>query len=182
MDLYTSSFGKLQKQKQDMISKISRERQRLRDERNALIRKGIGKGQTSLNIVGAINLFGNNGTTPNVPQSMNHIVTSVAQYEAQSYSPTLGGQTSTLESVFGGSFQSQENILDTSNTFDSALQRNSASYNTGTASVSDMWMAYSEEPYHSNMPNRTYVDFRATNRLYENEDLIIDDDDVTPPA
>ena len=182
MDLYTSSFGKLQKQKQDMISKISRERQRLRDERNALIRKGIGKGQTSLNIVGAINLFGNNGTVPNVPQSMNHIVTSVAQYEAQSYSPTLGGPTSTLESVFGGSFQSQENILDTSNTFDSALQRNSASYNAGAASVSDMWMAYSEEPYHSNMPNRTYVDFRATNRLYENEDLTVDDDDVTSPA
>lgn len=181
MDLYTSSFGKLQKQKQDMISKISRERQRLRDERNALIRKGIGKGQTSLNIVGAINLFGNNGTTPNVPQSMNHIVMSVAQYETQTYSPTLG-PSGTLGNTFGGSFQSQENILDTSNTFDSALQRNSASYNAGAASVNDMWMAYSEEPYHSNMPNRTYVDSRATNRLYENEDLIIDDDDVTSPA
>lgn len=49
LDLYTSSFGKLQKQKQDEISKMSRERQRLKDERNALIRKGIGKNQTSLN-------------------------------------------------------------------------------------------------------------------------------------
>ena len=181
MDLYTSSFGKLQKQKQDMISKISRERQRLRDERNALIRKGIGKAQTSLNIVGAINLFANNGTTPNVPQSMNHIVASVAQYETQSYSPTLG-QTTTLESVFGGSFQSQENIFDTSNTFDSALQRNSASYNAGAATVNDMWIAYSEEPYHNNMPNRAYVDFRATNRLYEINDIKIDDDNITSPA
>ena len=49
MDLYTFSFGKLQKQKQEQISKISRERQKLRDERNALIRKGLGKASTSFN-------------------------------------------------------------------------------------------------------------------------------------
>lgn len=49
MDLYTSSFGKLQKQKQDMISNISRERQKLKDEKNALIRKGLGKFQTNIN-------------------------------------------------------------------------------------------------------------------------------------
>lgn len=48
-DLYTSSFGKLQKQKQDQISQIGRERQKLRDERNALIRKNIGKNQTKMN-------------------------------------------------------------------------------------------------------------------------------------
>ena len=49
MSLYTPSFGKLQKQKQDMIAKISRERQKLQDERNDLIRKGIGKGQKVAN-------------------------------------------------------------------------------------------------------------------------------------
>jgi hypothetical protein len=41
--LYTPGFGKLQKQKGDLIAKISRERQKLLDERNALIRKGLGK-------------------------------------------------------------------------------------------------------------------------------------------
>lgn len=49
MDLYTSSFGKMQKQKLDNISNISRNRQKQRDERNALVRKGIGKNQTNIN-------------------------------------------------------------------------------------------------------------------------------------
>ena len=43
MDLYTASFGKLQKQKEGNIARIARERQKIIDERNALIRKGLGK-------------------------------------------------------------------------------------------------------------------------------------------
>lgn len=53
MDLYTSSFGKLAKQKQEQIANISRERQKLKDERNALIRKGLAKHQV-INIQNAI--------------------------------------------------------------------------------------------------------------------------------
>jgi hypothetical protein len=49
MDLYTASFGKMQKQKLDNISNISRNRQKQRDEKNALVRKGIGKNQTNIN-------------------------------------------------------------------------------------------------------------------------------------
>lgn len=49
MDLYTVSFGKLAKQKEDQISNISRERQKLRDERNSLIRKNLSKNQNKLN-------------------------------------------------------------------------------------------------------------------------------------
>jgi hypothetical protein len=49
MDLYTASFGKMQKQKLDNLSNISRNRQKQRDERNALIRKGIGKNQNNIN-------------------------------------------------------------------------------------------------------------------------------------
>ena len=49
MDLYTSRFGKLQKQKEIAIGQITRERQKLTDQRNDLIRKGMGKGQSSTN-------------------------------------------------------------------------------------------------------------------------------------
>ena len=49
MDLYTSSFGKMQKQKLDNLSNVSRNRQKQRDEKNALVRKGIGKNQTNIN-------------------------------------------------------------------------------------------------------------------------------------
>jgi len=44
MDLYTSRFGKLQKQKEQAIAQISRERQKIIDQNNAMTRKGFGKG------------------------------------------------------------------------------------------------------------------------------------------
>lgn len=50
LDLYTASFGKLQKQRLDNISKIGRNQQKLQDERNALIRKGFGKAQTDVSL------------------------------------------------------------------------------------------------------------------------------------
>lgn len=194
MDLYTASFGKLQKQKQDMISKISRERQKLRDERNALIRKGIGKGQTSLNMIGAINLFANDGTAPSMPRAMNHIVASVAQYQTQSYAPSLStfsqnfgdtGSSTTVDqvdSVYEASLQNEQDINDTSNKFDNDRQRKAAEYNAGAASINDIYIPYSNEPYHPNMPNIKYVDYKAINRLYENDDFKINDDDVSFPA
>jgi len=181
LDLYTSSFGKLQKQKQDLISKISRERQKLRDERNNLIRKGIGKGQTSINLIGAINLYGNNGTAmppPKVPND--HIVASVLQYQTSSYSQ--GAEVSGIDSLYSSSMQSEQDICNTANLFDSITQRAQAMYNAGASRMSDLFIPYSNEPHHPNMPNMQYVDFRATNRLYENEDLTMDDNEYSSPA
>lgn len=46
MNVYSPSFGKLDKQKKDLISKISRERQKLLDERNKNKRNSLGKMQS----------------------------------------------------------------------------------------------------------------------------------------
>lgn len=54
MDLYTSQFGKLQKQKEGLISQIGRERQKVLDEKNNAIRRGFGKQQTSTDLVNTI--------------------------------------------------------------------------------------------------------------------------------
>ena len=54
LDLYTSRFGKLQKQKEDALSRIGRERQRLLDEKNNSIRRGLGKKQTSSDLVNTV--------------------------------------------------------------------------------------------------------------------------------
>jgi len=54
LDLYTSQFGKLAKQKEMAISQIARERQKLSDERNAAIRRGRGKAQTASNLMDAL--------------------------------------------------------------------------------------------------------------------------------
>jgi len=52
--LYTSQFGKLQKQKEMAISQMGRERQRILDEKNNAIRRGLGKKQTSTDLVNTV--------------------------------------------------------------------------------------------------------------------------------
>ena len=47
MDLFTASFGKLHKYKQEKIGRISRIAQKIEDERNALERKDLGKNSTN---------------------------------------------------------------------------------------------------------------------------------------
>jgi len=54
MDLYTSKFGKLQKQKEMAISQVARERQKITDQNNAAIRRGLGKAQSNMNIYGDV--------------------------------------------------------------------------------------------------------------------------------
>ena len=54
LDLYTSSFGKLQKQKENNIATIARERQKIIDQNNNAIRRGLGKSQTSSDLLGGI--------------------------------------------------------------------------------------------------------------------------------
>jgi hypothetical protein len=58
MDLYTSRFGKLQKQKEKAIGFINRERQKIIDRTNADIRRGLGKNRSNAS---ATQLFMNAG-------------------------------------------------------------------------------------------------------------------------
>jgi hypothetical protein len=52
LDLYTSKFGKLQKQKELAISQINRERQKLIDQNNKMLRKNIGKNSSNNDLFG----------------------------------------------------------------------------------------------------------------------------------
>ncbi len=54
MELYTSRFGKLQKQKEMAISQVARERQKIIDQNNAAIRRGLGKGQANMDLYGSV--------------------------------------------------------------------------------------------------------------------------------
>ena len=54
MDLYTSSFGKLQKQKEGNIATIARERQKIIDRNNNAIRRGLGKAASNNNLMGGL--------------------------------------------------------------------------------------------------------------------------------
>jgi hypothetical protein len=54
LDLYTAQWGKLAKQKEMAISQMARERQKLRDEQNSAIRRGLGKRATSADLVNTV--------------------------------------------------------------------------------------------------------------------------------
>jgi len=56
MDLYTSRFGKLQKQKEEAIAQITRERQKIIDNNNEMIRKGMIRSATNPNAFGITNI------------------------------------------------------------------------------------------------------------------------------
>ena len=60
MDLYTSSFGKLAKQKEMAIGQVARERQKSLDQKNNAIRRGLGKSQTSSDLVDQVMQGGGN--------------------------------------------------------------------------------------------------------------------------
>jgi len=54
MDLYTSRFGKLNKQKENLIGQIVREKQKLIEQKNYLIRRGFSKGFSNNDILSEI--------------------------------------------------------------------------------------------------------------------------------
>jgi hypothetical protein len=83
---------------------------------------------------------------------------------------------------YAASLQSESDVMNTYNSFDSDIDRNTAQYNAGSTSMSDMYIPYSNEPHHPNMPNIQYSDFAATYRLYESDDFKVNDDDITYPA
>jgi hypothetical protein len=185
MDLYTSSFGKLQKQKQDEISRISRERQRLRDERNALIRKGIGKAQTSRNIgleYGMLN-NGNVAGMRGAGSAQNKIVITAKASNISSWTSSStqnGGNMYSKEYGFEGSIQSDSMLGETAQTFlhEDALAK--SHMNSASIDITNQYLPVQQNaPFHPNMPvqENTYADARRS--LYFSDDTPFTQDDIT---
>jgi hypothetical protein len=181
MDLYTSSFGKLQKQKQELISKISRERQKLREERNSLIRKGLGKAQTSFGI-GNINQSASIGDLNNVRNiSPTHLVASLSRVDSGAVSSVPGlnfgaseegeeenqGSPITItDHINDAAMQTAADINHTTNQFDNTYDRETAMSDAGASKLSDIWIPYSEAPFHPSLPNMVYKDEKARKNLF----------------
>jgi hypothetical protein len=204
MDLYTSSFGKLQKQKQDQISKISRERQRLRDERNALIRKGLGKAATSFNY-GTMYDTLRSVNPENVQQfanPMGNIVASVKKFTEKRISTQMGGANASPDKLFGagepswtphdatdymvqGSLQDNSQIGRVAQNFltEDSLAREY--YNTASSAIcgggpNDLFVPVSKGP-HSTMVSKPIPFIKSKSKYYvapENAETF-DDSDVT---
>ena len=180
LDLYTSSFGKLQKQKQDAIANISRERQKLKDERNALVRKGIGKNQTNVNFnliydqLKNINLLNSESKQNEVPSPGSNPTTKVGQAKRQETKTAaidsgeeLKDSTELVNNVYTtlATYVSDNDLTSTFNQFVDRLSIAVAHYNTAASEVADESSPLSLEPGHPNMPHIELV--ADNNALYD---------------
>jgi len=184
MDLYTASFGKLQKQKSDEISKISRERKKLNSERNALIRKGLGKNQNNRNFLSEYNSF-MRGDVPGLDQlglglanASTRIVASVSPSTNKNWSSSVASSNTTpiLNTQYDtyGSMQNSSLIGQTAQNFIDQFQLAENYQNSASSELvgDDGLFTPASHGYHANMSSRPNSSLDAYNELY-----FIDDED-----
>jgi hypothetical protein len=181
LELYTSSFGKLQKQKADEISKSSRERQKLKDERNALIRKNIGKNQRSENYhkmiedmnnilrasEDALALYNDLQSRALTPTYM---VASVKKQDRDLYSSTLA--TGVKDQKYGVemAMQSQESLGVAAQNFATKMQAAVNYYNSAGSALSDNQTPASLDFYHHSMSHKHPSFIHARQKIYEKQE------------
>jgi hypothetical protein len=170
MDLYTSSFGKLQKQKQDAIANIGRERQKLKDERNAMIRRGFAKNQTNVNYELIYNKIKDITTANSSPlaainsPNMTQLVVSV---DSDNNMMMNSGDYRLTHSA---SLQSVDNVGETNSFMPDSIATANKYYNSAGTSLAQIFSPYSNEP-HNNMAYVPYNNRNNTQTLYNQEDV-----------
>lgn len=190
MDLYTAKFGKMQKQKQDLISKFSRERQKLQDERNALIRKGLGKNSTRTNyqsiynnIGGVSNMLKNDGLNDifNPNDVNNMMVANVIPRSNVGFTGKFGNSNGEVKYTSYDSqvsMMSHSRISSTASAFADNLHLARSSYNSAGESLGDKYFPSAKEVSHKNMPCVFNSDLVAKQEIYSEVDGF-DNDNLT---
>ena len=193
MDLYTSNFGKLQKQHQDKIAKMGRERQKLTDERNALIRKGLGKNAKRKNYLSDYNALSVRLPPQGLVsvQPMTHLCMSAIPHSVDSWSsqiPELSAAGPTTKPTpnhvanswsIAASTQSLNTIASTAESFLDANSIATSYYNTGGASWSEMMRPVSYDSYHANLPYVYNPQVAAKSVLSKTEGMLYEESDIT---
>jgi hypothetical protein len=172
MDLYTSKFGKLQKQKEIAISQAVRERQRIIDNQNDMIRRGLLKSGSSKNL-GIINssFAGINNTAKSYDSQLSSyeqkktvfdkLIFSVATETQQGYQLTDNSETSAQQSAVQASTMSTKQYQEVLGSFATEQDFSNAYVNSAVVNWSDIGTVYSEDVYHKNMPHVRYVSTKS---------------------
>ena len=179
LDLYTVSFGKLQKQKEQEIAKSSRERKKLSDERNALIRKGIGKGQSDENynkIYQALDdkmksleaVIDMNMAAKLVPST--DLVGTVKSETVQRFLPgaELTNETKVKSKAQGvdTAMQNKNSLASAGEKFPSLAAAQKSFYNSAGGDLGSMFTPASMDPSHENMPYKHDPNIKSKDSLY----------------
>jgi hypothetical protein len=191
LDLYTVSFGKLQKQKENEIARSSRERKKLSDERNALIRKGLGKQQSNQepftrqfkemeDKMKQFEFVIDKGTNAKLIPATNMVAT-VKSETLDRFEPDEDGSVKKVVKAnrtgVDTAMQTNDALADAGEKFPTSLSASKSYYNTAGGDIGKMYTPASMEPFHQNMPSKydAYVDTR--DKLYFESNGDFDSDD-----
>ena len=144
MDLYTSSFGKLQKQKEMSISQVARERQRSLDERNSALRRGLGKRQTSSDLVNTVMQAGGQ-------KILNYASDVAAQIKANEGVGRVVKEQMLILDKDGGTSASEEEVDEKLSSMNSN-ERNGATDKSVVVSIASQFQAAARGP-HPDLPS-----------------------------
>lgn len=159
LDLYTSRFGKLQKQKEIAISQISRERQKIIDQNNALKRRGIGKGGANMDMVGDVMARGGQALIDAAKGSSDiftafergdvdkaSMITISANNQTQTH--TKGKNQETIVSENHESVAQNESMIqEAASIFRDELEFKDAMDKTAGSNMADIFHGYSDDPF-----------------------------------
>lgn len=169
MDLFTSSFGKMQKQKEGHIAKMSRNQQKLTDEKNSLERKNMGKQSTSDTMIevnkrmrqqarDAGSAAAASAAAPSADSAPNQIVVSTNRNQ-EGRVGISSSMLSNEQMAAGG-----ENMAS------SAENSSRQYYNSVAVTTEDLQVPASMEPSHPNMSSRPVVNVKGNAKYYEKSD------------
>lgn len=176
MDLYTSRFGKLQKHKEEAISKIVRERQKIIDQNNSMIKKGLGKSASSSNLLGAINPLGNqiealskwssqyltSLETGNTVQDK--IVATVSKVETNTKNMITDEDLVTNRYVNNTSIQSKNYLEEVMGLAEDENTLNKVAYQSAGDYLSNVFTPYTNDVHNHYMPSKPYFNKNAINK------------------
>ena len=186
MDLYTASFGKLQKQKEKAISKIDRERQKAQDERNNNLRKGISKAQTDTRAADAINFLKDQTLSEIMAQGDDPSWSSPGITSPPTTTVVSAVPNPTKESIVAdgeslsdagdpvtdpgfditGAVLPQSAIGETNDKFDDPSQAGQSAYLSASSDTVDDSTGYTEAPRHKIFPSRPVVSNDILRQVY----------------
>tara|TARA_R110000868_G_scaffold18531_12_gene81382 strand:- start:7572 stop:11729 length:4158 start_codon:yes stop_codon:yes gene_type:complete len=192
LSLYTMKFGKIQKQRGDNISRITRQQQRIKDERNAAIRKGFGKGQSgNVDVMRTKNALGNvlrsldnssaEGASAGTPprHEIISIMPQLDNYRPGGFqaNPNNFGSSSSVANATNnevhGAMVSDDDFHSASQEFNGDFGRlNQVGYNSASNTVGQGRVPISLEPGHPNMTSRELPSRSASQELYFKRDNI----------
>tara|TARA_B100001564_G_scaffold282109_1_gene244574 strand:- start:802 stop:4908 length:4107 start_codon:yes stop_codon:yes gene_type:complete len=169
MDLFTASFGKLHKYKQEKIGRISRIAQKIEDERNALERKDLGKNSTNQSYKQLQDEIRNN-TIGTIKDLVN------AESQVASVPPNKFTLTVTKKDSNTGTNQYSSSVLDGEgmehgfNKLGNSPENLSRQYyNSVQCSLEDFKSPASLEP-HATMSSKEATNIKSRSSFYSDED------------